>query len=156
MQLPAWTSGDGREPSHWYDGTAISGDTAPPLLQDQWNTPAGCAPAYETGIKAKCARTFTDPGATGAAYRPLVDQMRQALRPPDSAEPLDPRLVADGGSRFVVFPAFFEMLQALGSADTRATVVIRTFGSDLVGTRMPTTHTMRISLITLLHTAQSS
>jgi hypothetical protein len=104
----------------------------PPLLCP-WDPPVGCKPVSWTELRQH-VKTFVDDGSPGVIYRPLFEQMREALRWPKGA-PKDQRLLHDDGEHQLLLPAFCHLLQQLspsGSLGHRGhSVILRTFGCDL-------------------------
>eukprot|EP00658_Telonema_sp_P-2_P065456 TRINITY_DN54690_c0_g1_i1.p1 TRINITY_DN54690_c0_g1~~TRINITY_DN54690_c0_g1_i1.p1 ORF type:complete len:387 (-),score=85.74 TRINITY_DN54690_c0_g1_i1:60-1220(-) len=112
----------------WYDGTAFDSPDPPPLHLD-WEWPEGCAPAYRLDEFKSLKKTFTHPGNLGQHYQPLIQQMDEAMRWPADVAP-DPRLSHDGAYHFVL-PALFQTIAELVRSERKATIVVRTFGTDV-------------------------
>ena len=120
----------GGMPTRWRDGSAIaSSGTEPPPLFTGFEWPEGTVSFYRAGPSAKaCARTFTEPGQPGEAYRPLFNRLEESLRWPQSIKP-PKRLCHDGMHHFLI-PAFFTTIRELAKRGAASGIVIRTFGTD--------------------------
>jgi len=129
---------DGGEPTQWHDGSPINpGERSPeapvPPLLCPWDPPEGCLPVSWTALR-RHVKTFVEDGSPGAIYRPLYDELREAMRWPEGA-PKDARLLHADGEHQLLLPAFCQILTELGPSGSLAgrecSIVLRTFGSDL-------------------------
>lgn len=110
----------------WADGRPLVGCQGEPPALHFWDLPEGCVRFYEERqLKHRFAKVFCTSGdSPGSVYSSLHSQLDAALR--RGAE-TDPRLVR--GDYLFVLPAVWRLLESLDGR--RATVVVRTFGSDL-------------------------
>mmetsp|Transcript_29794 Transcript_29794/g.43934 ORF Transcript_29794/g.43934 Transcript_29794/m.43934 type:complete len:447 (+) Transcript_29794:124-1464(+) len=126
----------GELPEVWLDGSPIDGEHPPPLCTT-WVWPEGTVPYYHASDAARGqAKTFTEDGSPGAAYRPVFEKLKEALRWPnqkpgqdgEAALP-DSRLCRDG--HHFLIPAFFKTICELANRGRSFSIVIRTFGTDI-------------------------
>ena len=126
-------------PTHWWNGrpldeqqqpldqhetgTSAAALPAPPPLYTDWEWPKGCCPYYRTAYK-KRSKTFVQ--HHGSIYRSVYNQLRAAF-PGTEETDNDP----DDSIVSHILPAFFHTLRHLPE-DCTKTIVLRTFGSDLV------------------------
>jgi hypothetical protein len=88
----------------WHDGSPLdpqkrSPDAPVPPLLCPWDPPRDLIPVYWSELKPH-ATAFVEDGSPGVIYRPLFEQMKQALRWPDGA-PKDERLLHEDGEHQV-------------------------------------------------------
>ena len=76
----------------WWDGSPIcitdtGPSSTPPPLQYNFEWPEGCVPFYNVKeLKKAHAKSFTEPGKAGRAYRLMYEELEQALRLPARAD----------------------------------------------------------------------
>eukprot|EP00439_Symbiodinium_sp_Y106_P058416 s818_g8.t1 len=103
-------------------------DSSPPPLVTGFEVPKDCDRCF---FRLRDDPTWpssrlTEPETPGAVYRPLYEQLAEALR--WKHEPNE--VFAAGGHHFLL-PAFFHMLSELEKQGRDFSVVIRTFGTDI-------------------------
>lgn len=115
----------------WHDGSELDGRHRADLCTS-WERPRGCKSFHEEKLGAK---SFTEKGYPGAAWRPRYEELRKKLQ--DGAEGLDERLVRDSrsGTHLFLLPAFFHTIRALKEQGRDFVIVVRTFGSDGPGVK---------------------
>ena len=116
-------------PTHWWTGRPLDApneqpqEQLPPPLYTDWEWPNGCCPYYRTVYK-KRSKTFVQ--HHGSIYRSVYHQL-QAAFPKREDNDDDSIIVAH------ILPAFFHTLRHLPEDGcTSTTIVLRTFGSDLI------------------------
>ena len=114
----------------WYDGSSMDSGCPPPLMPN-WIRPEKCTSYYEYFRKSlgDKRKLFTLNGP-GRGYRPVYEEVEQALRWPKGATKPTKSLCQDGIHHFLI-PGFFKTLTELQNRGREFSVVIRTFGDDL-------------------------
>ena len=107
------------KPTHWWDGTPIGCDAAPPLYTG-WEWPLHCVPYYRTAYK-RLSKGFVK--GHGRAYKSLFEDMERII---SFSHPDMPNVLSH------MLPALFRTLEELTHRKEPFRVVFRSFGSDLV------------------------
>jgi hypothetical protein len=85
----------------WHDGTPLSPTAPPPPLLTAFEWPEGCHQAYSIPCFKQFSKHFTESPSPGIIYRPLYEELKQALSVAAScSESVDSRLTHNHDAGF--------------------------------------------------------
>mmetsp|Transcript_18985 Transcript_18985/g.24615 ORF Transcript_18985/g.24615 Transcript_18985/m.24615 type:complete len:422 (-) Transcript_18985:100-1365(-) len=121
----------------WNDGRSLratmerKNDDISPELFVGWHVPENYVRFYRTEpLKKAYAKRFCDEGSPGACYAPIQEKADMAMRWNENDMEAKHIALRRGPYRYII-PAFWRLLEHLVATKRRATLIIRTYGSDL-------------------------